>query len=115
MALLSVNNVNQVAVDLSALAVAAAAGGDSVKAAPNLMITVFNGDAGSHTATFAKPQTSQACPPFGNLDLADIAVVVPAGQQRSVVIPDGWADASGDFAWTYDDVTSVDVVVNSLA
>lgn len=115
MAELTVTQIDQDGLDVEADAVAADVAGDSVRAANGLMITVVNGDGSPHTATVAKPQATVECPPFGDLDIDDIAITIPAGEARSFVIPSGFKNTSGFFAWTYDAVTSVTVNVNSLA
>lgn len=115
MALLTVNSINQNGLDISATAVAADAAGDSVKAASDLMIYVENNDAGAHTVTVPKPQATAQCGNLGTLTVDDIVRTVPAGEARAFTIPLGYSDASGNFAWTYDAVTSVTVGVFSLA
>lgn len=115
MALLTVNNIDQAGLDISATAVAADVAGDSVKAASNLLIYVENNDAGAHTVTVAKPQATAQCGNLGTLTVNDIVISVPAGEARSFTIPQGYSDASGNFAWTYDAVTSVTIGVFSLA
>lgn len=115
MALLSVTPITQAGLDQSAAAVSADVAGDSVDKASGLFVQMFNGDSGSHTLTVAKPKTTTACPPFGTLPLSDIVITVPAGEDRSFTIPEGYIDGSGDFSWTYDDVTSVTIAVFSLA
>lgn len=115
MALLTVNSINQSGLDISATAVAADVAGDSVKSASDLMIYVENNDVGAHTVTVAKPQATAQCGNLGTLTVNDIVISVPAGEARSFTIPQGYSDASGNFAWTYDAVTSVTVGVFSLA
>jgi len=115
MAILSVNSINQDGVQLSALEVAADVAGDRVRAAGGLFIRVSNGDVGAHTVTIAAPKASTICPPYGELDIDAIVISVPAGESRSFTIPSGFSDASGNFAWAYDAVTSVSVGVFSLA
>ncbi len=46
--------------------------------------------------------------PFGNQALADIAVVVPAGEQHIFKVPSGYS-ANSLITLTYDAVTSVTV------
>lgn len=115
MALLTVNSINQNGLDISATAVAADVAGDSVKAAGDLFFYVENNDVGAHTVTVAKPQATAKCGNLGTLTVNDIVISVPAGEARSFTIPQGYSDASGNFAWTYDAVTSVTVGVFSLA
>jgi len=114
MALLSVTQITQAGVDRAAAAVAAASGGDSVNSSGNLSVQIFNGDASPHTLTVARPKATTPSPPYGTLALADLAIVVPAGEDRDFIIPPGYA-SSGVFSWTYDAVTSVTVGVFSLA
>lgn len=116
MALLTVNSINQNGLDISATAVAADPSlTDSVKAAGDLFFYVENNDAGAHTVTVAKPQATAQCGNLGTLTVNDIVISVPAGEARSFTIPQGYSDASGNFAWTYDAVTSITVGVFSLA
>lgn len=115
MAELTVTPITQDGVDQAAVAVAADVAGDSVRSSSGLFIHVINGDVGAHTATVAAPLASTICPPFGEVDVTDIVINIPAGEARSFTIPQGFSNASGDFAWTYDDVTSVTAAVFSLA
>lgn len=115
MALLDVTPITQDGVDQDAAAVAADVAGDSVKASSGLFIHVINGDGSPHTATVAKPKSATLCPPFGELDIDDIIITIPAGESRSFTIPQGFADASGNYVWTYDAITSVTTAVFSLA
>lgn len=115
MAQLTVTSITQDGVDQNASAVAADVAGDSVTASSGLFVEMTNGDASPHTLTVAKPKTTTACPPFGTLDIDDIVITVPAGETRSFTIPPGFSDGSGNFAWTYDAVTSVKIGVFSLA
>lgn len=115
MALLTVTAIDKDGVDQAGAAVAADVLGDSVVASSGIFIEITNGDASPHTATVAAPVASAVCEPYGALTVSAIAIVVPAGETRSFTIPAGYSDASNQFAWTYDAVTSVSVAVFSLA
>ena len=94
--------------------VAAASGGDSVKAASGLMIVVANGDVSPHTLTVSAPTSSENSPNFGELPVADLTLAVAADSVGAIAIPPGYATL-GNFNWSYDDVTSVTVGVYSIA
>ena len=101
--------------DLDTALVAADVAGDSVDQSSGLLIVMKNADASPHTLTVAKPVASADCGEFGALTVADLTLVVAAGDTGFLTIPNGYINAGGDFAWTYDAVTSVTVGVFSLA
>lgn len=116
MAELTVQRISKAGLDDLATALAAAgASGDSVNAASGLFLAIANGDSSAHTVTVAAPTSTADTPRYGDLPVSAIAFEVAAGETGLLTIPPGYADASGDFAWTYDDVTSVTVGVFSLA
>ena len=115
MALLTVTAITKAGLNQDGAGVAADVAGDSINASSGIFIEVTNGDASPHTATVAKPTASTVCPPYGSLDIDDIVITIPAGETRSFTVPLGYSDSSGNFAWAYDDVTSVTVGVFSLA
>lgn len=115
MAVLTVNAITQAGIYQSAAAVAADVAGDSVKAASGLFFQVFNANAGARVVTIAKPKAATECQPFGTLNIEDIVITIPASEDRSFTIPLGFANASGDFAITYDAVDDTTVAVFSLA
>lgn len=87
--------------------VAASAGGDDCATGGGVLLLVKNGDASPHTVTLETPETFD-----GDLDLADRAVAVAAGQDAAIPVTDRYRDPStGRASITYDDVTSVTVAV----
>lgn len=89
--------------------------GDDVVSASGLLIVMENKDVGAHTLTVAAPSATADCGNLGELAVEDITLVVAAGEFGFLTIPAGYADASNNFAWTYDDVTSLAIGVFSLA
>lgn len=86
----------------------AAGGGDTVKAGPRTVLHVVNGDASPHTATVVVPGTR-----FGQA-LADVAVAVPAGEERFIGPLTSDLATNGVVSITYDAVTSVTVAALSV-
>ena len=85
--------------------VAAAGGGDKVRPGDRVFLHVKNGDSGSHTVTIVTPGTVKG------QAIADLAVAVPAGEERMIPVP---ADlfrnpVDGLASITYDAVTSVTI------
>lgn len=116
MAVLTVNAVSKAGVlDLSAVLVAADVAGDSVGSSGGLLLVLTNGDGSPHTLTVAAPTPTTNCGNLGSLDVDDIVFVVAAGDTGFLTIPLGYVDATGNFAWTYDAVTSVTIGVFSLS
>lgn len=108
MAELAFNAIDKTGVELSSLLVAASSGGDSFPTGNNGIIVINNGDASPHTVTISAPVATNKCPPFGNQAVADVAVVVPAGEQHIFTVPSGYG-VSSLLLLTYDAVTSVTV------
>ncbi|NML55666.1 hypothetical protein HHL19_36395 [Streptomyces sp. R302] len=95
--------------DLSAVAVAAAALGDTAPCGPGRFLAVINGDAAPHTITIATPGT------VDGLAIEDLAVAVAAGKTAVFPLPRRpFAAGTGRAAITYDAVTSVTVAVLEL-
>lgn len=116
MALLSVTPITKAGIpNFAGTLVAAEAAGDSVNSSSGIFITMANGDASAHTLTVAAPVSSTNCGGYGALPVDDIPLVVAAGGLGVVAIPSNYIDGNGNFAWTYDDVTSVTVGVTSIA
>lgn len=107
MATLSVQTIDRSG--LSPSYASAAAGGDQFAWGERRFIHVKNGDTAEHTVTVAS-QYSDA--PQG-LDSADLAVAVPAGEERIVgpFSERAFADSDGNVQLSYDAVTSVTVAV----
>jgi len=101
--------------DLDAVLVAATTAGDSVDAASGLLVVMKNADSSTHTLTVAAPVASARAANFGALPVAALSLVVLTNDVGLLTIPPGYANASGDFVWTYDDDTSVTIGVFSLA
>jgi multidrug efflux pump subunit AcrA (membrane-fusion protein) len=84
----------------------AAGGGDSLQAGDEVDLLLWNGDASSKTATLVTTKT------VAGLAVADLAVVVAAGEIRRVRLSrDLFADVNGRVAVTYSAVTSVKVAL----
>lgn len=116
MATLTVQRVSKAGIaDVAGALAAAAALGDEVDSASGLLVVMANGDASPHTLTVAAPVANTACGNFGSLPVADLTLVVAAGDIGFLTIPPGYRDSDGNYAWTYDDVTDVTVGVFSLA
>ena len=99
--------------DYTASLTAADVAGDTVPAANKLLIVLENGDASSHTLTVTKPADSVNCDGYGDLTLTDLTLVVAAGDTGFLTIPGKYA-SGGNFTWTYDAVTSLNIGVFSL-
>lgn len=116
MSTLTVNSVSKAGVaNMAAALVAADVAGDDVKSSNGLLIVMQNADASPHTLTIAAPVASANCGNYGSLDVDPIAFVVAAGEIGFLTIPNGYVDSDQNFAWTYDDVTSVTIGVFSLS
>jgi hypothetical protein len=110
MALLAVTEIRALEIDPDAVAVAAAAGGDSYPNDDDTMFYIRNAGGGSQTVTIAVQRTAVRKEGFGELTLAAIAMVVGAGLRKLIKVPSGgYADASGRVQVTYTGVTSVTV------
>lgn len=101
--------------DIDVPLVSADVAGDKVPSASGLMIVMKNADSGPHTLTVAVPSANQDVGNLGLLDIDPIVLTVAAADTGFVSIPQGYADANGDLAWTYDAVTSLDIGVFSIA
>jgi len=116
MTLLTVTRVSKAGVaDVIGGLVAADVAGDSVGSSSGITILMNNADASPHTLTVSAPVATTNCTGYGSLPVADITLVVAAGDLGAVTIPLNYIDGSGNFAWTYDAVTSVTVGVFSAA
>jgi hypothetical protein len=108
MAALSFNAIDKTGTDMSSLFVAADAAGDTFPSGNSGIITVKNGDAGSHTVTITPPVATTVAGNFGNQTVETLAIAIPASEERSFSLPSGYASGSL-FTLTYDDVTSVTI------
>lgn len=84
----------------------AAAGGDQCATGTGVLLHVKNADASSHTVTLASPQVHR-----GDLAVDNRDVIVPAGEDRFIAVPDFYRGSDGLCSITYDAVTSVTVAV----
>lgn len=85
---------------------AATSGGDTVKPDGRSILRVKNGDSSAKTVTLVVPGTT-----WGQNN-PDIALSIPAGEERSFALPKGIAAAAtGLISITYSAVTSVTVAV----
>lgn len=116
MALLTVTPITKAGIaDLPGALVAADAAGDSVVSSTNLTIYMANGDVAPHTLTVAAPTSSVNCGGYGELPVDPLTLTVAASGLGTIAVPSQYVDSSGNFAWTYDAVTSVTVGVTSVA
>ena len=116
MATLTVTAVTKAGIaDIDTGLAAADVAGDTVDASSGLLVAMFNGDAAPHTLTIAAPSATANCGNLGTLDVDPITLVVAAGDTGLLAIPLGYSDASNNFTWTYDAITSVTIGVFSLA
>lgn len=113
MALLTVMDIDEAAVEVSASLVAADAGGDSFANTGDVYVWVANGDASPHTITVTAQNASVRVPQFGVLTKADSVTVVPAGESRIIgAFPQQpFNNTNGQALVTYDAVTSLTVGV----
>lgn len=116
MATLTVNAIQKAGLaDLDAILVAAAAAGDDYPASSGTFIVMKNADVSTHTLTIAAPAASANCGNLGALPVAAMTLVVLAADIGFISVPPGYVDGSGNYAWTYDDETSVTIGVFSIA
>ena len=80
-------------------------GGDTFNVRNNSFIHVINGDASSHVVTVVAVQDPLNTPEADAVDLPDIAVTVPDGEDRFIKIPPAY-QVLGVANITYDDVTT---------
>lgn len=92
----------------------AAAGGDEFAYDEHAFIHVKNGDASEHTVTIPSQYTASEVKP--GLQTQDLAVAVPAGEERMIgpFYEPAYKDSNGMVQITYDAVTSVTVGVFRL-
>jgi hypothetical protein len=110
MALLTVTELGQTPIEEDATLVAADASGDQYPNDDRTFFVMDNADASPHTGTIAKTRDTVEKAGFGTLTVADISVVVPAGERRMVRAPmASHGDAAGRITVTYDAVTTVTV------
>lgn len=91
---------------------AADAGGDDFvnDSSKRIFLHVKNGDASSHTVTVSAIESSLDIPGYGLMSKNDIAVAVPAGEERFIGPFPRFAFGNTP-AIAYDDVTGVTVAV----
>lgn len=91
---------------------AAGAAGDIYPNDDRTWLVVKNGDASPHTATIQVQRANAAVEGFGSIVFADIAVAVPASEERWIKAPQiPYNDGDGKVHVVYDAVTSVTVGV----
>lgn len=95
--------------DISASMQAAAAGGDTFPVNDGTLFMMNNGDASSHTATFATAAANVSVDGFGSLPNAALTLVVAAGDIGMIYVPPLSHGTAGRATVTYDDVTTVTV------
>lgn len=115
MAALSIQQIGEAGLDPQFSA--AAAGGDTFAndTLERTFLFVKNGGAGAITVTGTAQKTQAGVRGFGALPRNDIAVSVPAGQDRLIgPFTDAFSDAAGNVSVTYSGVTSVTVAAVRL-
>ncbi len=116
MAVLTVNSIQKAGIaDLDAVLQAADVAGDNYPGSSGTFIAMKNDDGSPHTLTIAAPAATANCGNLGELPVADITLVVAAADIGFVSVPAGYTDASGNYSWTYDAVTSVTIGAFSIA
>ena len=86
---------------------AASAGGDACQTGAGVVLHVLNGDAASKTVTLNIPSATKI---DGDLTINNRAVVIAAGKDAIIPVPDLFADpTTGLASITYSAVTSVKV------
>jgi hypothetical protein len=87
---------------------AAAELGDTVDQSPgaDVFLHVKNGAVAARTVTIEAKNTSKAVPNWGTLAAANIAVAIPAGEER-MIGPFPFGPYSSELAITYSDEASV--------
>ena len=89
---------------------AAAAGGDEFANDDRTFFIIKNGDASQHTVTFTVVRASFDIPGLGEVSFTNLAVAVPASEERVIKVPAGpYNNVNGRAAASYDAVTSVTV------
>ena len=95
---------------LNASYAAASAGGDAFEnTGGNVMVHVKNGGASSRTVTVTAQQTSSSVRGFGTMTKANVAVAIPAGEDRFIgPFPrSAFNDAAGKVQLTYSSQTDL--------
>lgn len=114
MATLSVQDITESGLD--ATYNAAGAGGDDFQndSSNRIFLHVKNDDASSHTVTVTAEESTLVVPGYGEVSKSDVAVSVPASEDRFIGPFPRFAFGNQP-AITYDDVTSVSVAVLKVA
>lgn len=115
MAALTVQDI--VEAGLNASYPAAAGGGDTAaNLGGDVLLHVKNADAGAHTVTVTATLASQKVPSLGVMAKANVAVAVPAGEDRFIgpFAQGAFNDAGGNILITYDGVTAVTIAALRL-
>lgn len=91
---------------------AADAGGDDFQndSSGRIFVHAKNDDASSHTVTVSAEESTLTVPGYGEVSKADVAVSIPAGEDRFIGPFPRFAFGNMP-AITYDDVTSVSIAV----
>lgn len=104
MAALTVQTVTRTGTGLNPTYSAASGGGDTVRTGKTTFLHVKNGGGSSVTVTVATPGTA-----YG-LAIADLAIAIPAGEERMFgPIDDAFRGANGSASITYSGVTSLTI------
>lgn len=91
-------------------AYAAAADGDTIANPTDqrTLLHVKNGGGGSITVTIPAVLSAISDPRVGSVDVADLSVAVPAGEERMIgPFPAAYVDSAGDVTVNYSGVASV--------
>ena len=112
MAALTVQEIGESGIDPTFAA--ATAGGDTAKNDGRTYLHVKNADAGSHTATITAQRTTTEKAGFGTVTRGNIAVAVPAAEERIIGPFSEAFNLNGDVQITYDAVPSVTIAAFKL-
>jgi len=117
MAALTINEIDDDGLDYSGALAAADAGGDTIKedGTQRSFLAVDNGGGSEITVTITAQDTKVDAPGVGEVDIADMSVAVPAGEDRLIgPFPSAFINDSGNVEVGYSDVTSVSVAALRL-
>ena len=103
MAELTLQKIDRLGTDMTYAA--CEAGGDTFQVRNNSFVHVINDDASSHVVTVVAVQDPLKTPEADEIDLPDIAVTVPAGEDRFIKVPPAY-QVLGVANLTYDDETT---------
>lgn len=102
MAALTVQAITRTGTGLQPAYTAAAGGGDTVRVGKSVFLHIKNDGGSAVTVTVATPGKA-----YG-LDISDLAIAIPAGEERMIgPIDDAFRGSNGSASISYSGVTSV--------